>query len=271
MSGHEAKQQKAPWALLGAAATALHVLVLSFATAPTRDATPEPALTLDVSFELLREQPPTEIRPSAPQARRSAPTATSASPAPGWALTSVPKEARVRTSRPTEAAASVPKTVSEPDSTTAASQPLPRTDTPAHEVAAEGSTHNTHGAHRLTASPTNRSQSRRVMTLASKPRLLSAGATCQGVFATPESDIDKVTLVLSVNPDGTALATSVRTSSATSRAALEHAANVCARRLRFEPARSADGAVVAASSIVSLTISKRPSFAAQGTRRHGAI
>jgi hypothetical protein len=78
-------------------------------------------------------------------------------------------------------------------------------------------------------------------------------------------------MVVKVGIDGTASPTDVRAPSAAPSAALQRAAALCAQRLRFVPARGSDGSVVAASSIVSLTISKRQPSRLPRTRREGTI
>ncbi len=106
--------------------------------------------------------------------------------------------------------------------------------------------------------------------LANKPRLLSPGDACQGLFSSSADGTSRLTLVLAVNEDGKASATSVRAPSAASQRAIERVAHLCAQRLRFIPARDAAGKIVAASSIVSLSINKRHSTSRYAARE-GAI
>lgn len=90
----------------------------------------------------------------------------------------------------------------------------------------------------------------------SKPRLLSSGVECQGVLSgSALTSPTKVTLVLRVAKDGSASTTAVRADSRAHIPGLESAAQRCAQRLRFAPARSEDGSAVVSSSIVKLTFS----------------
>lgn len=113
--------------------------------------------------------------------------------------------------------------------------------------------------------------------LSTKPRLISSGAACQGVLGGALDEPTKVTLVLQVGTDGTASPTAVRSVAGQPVPELKAAAQRCAQRLRFLPARSASGQLVVASSIVKLTFSNHPSprlpgLHAGGTRRRqGAI
>jgi hypothetical protein len=79
--------------------------------------------------------------------------------------------------------------------------------------------------------------------------------------------------VLQVGKDGGAAATAVRADSNAKIPGLEMAAQRCAQRLRFSPARTADGAAVSASSVVKLTFSNHytATLPRLTNARHGAI
>lgn len=114
--------------------------------------------------------------------------------------------------------------------------------------------------------------------LGTKPRLISAGTACQGVLGGALDTPTKVTLVLQVATDGTASPTAVRAASGHPAPGLTAAAQRCAQRLRFLPARSASGQLMVASSVVKLTFGNRLAPNLRGivnstrtTRRQGAI
>lgn len=90
---------------------------------------------------------------------------------------------------------------------------------------------------------------------ASRPRLLSAASTCQGVLASAAMEMPaQVTIVLQVNKDGTASPKSVKTNAQPALPGLKAAVHSCARRLRFIPAQTETGERIQAASTIRLTI-----------------
>lgn len=138
---------------------------------------------------------------------------------------------------------------------------------PASNGAADPNT--AHGLHAKTTGPNAHSAG----SMVTKPRLVSSGAACQGVLNSSLTAPTKVTLVLQVGKDGSALPTSVRAESNAQVPGLELAAQRCAQRLRFLPARAPDGSAVTAASVIKLTFSNHytATLPRVSKRRHGAI
>ncbi len=264
MAGRSNPSRGPGWVIPASAATALHLLLFGcvYLTPPTptsRD-TDAPPVTMEVDLAAMKH----ESKPTVPS---SQPDLQPENPAQ-----SVPAKSRVRVTR--AAAAQPPK----PAAHAPVHQQVAKTEpalAPEH-AAVDGETENpSHGA------VTNEGHASRHTALAvgspgktvaapvlsTKPRLLSPGSTCHGViseavFGAPA----KVTLVLQVDKDGSASTTAVRADSPATLPGLTRAAHECARRLRFAPARTANGERVAAPSMVRLTISKHYSAHAPHAR-----
>lgn len=93
-----------------------------------------------------------------------------------------------------------------------------------------------------------------------KPRLLSPGYTCQGLLAGANLAAPvQVTIVLSIERDGSASATSVRAPTVPSVRGISEAAQRCAKLLHFSPARNLNGEHTTASAVVKVTFSNHRS------------
>lgn len=251
-----AKTRSQRWSIVGGAALSLHLAVLGLAlVAPQEAIKLPPERTLMVSLEVADNTLPSEAALVEVPEQALQPVAPSHPRMNGQASTR-----RARTALPS--ASGLPnERASELNSARGSNTDpaAPNAEETGRVVAANASAPS--GQARVAPSGDPHSNG----TLARKPRLLSAGATCQGVFAPRVFGADKVTIVLAVDAKGNAMPTKIRAASSTPHDALQSAAWQCARRLRFDPARSVDGSAVAATSIVSLTVSQRP---APGGRAH---
>ncbi len=256
------------WVIPAIAATALHLILfgcvyLTPPTATSRD-TDAPPVTMEVNLDL------------APIEQESKPTVPSSQPdpLPENPAQSVRVKPSIRLARTVAKQPPKPVAPTAPDVHPQAAETEPalaqehasvdgETDNPAHGTLADEGNH----AHHASLASGALGKTVGTPVLSAKPRLLSAGSTCHGViseavFGAPA----KVTLVLQVDKDGSASTTAVRADSPATLPGLTKAAHECARRLRFAPARAANGERVAAPSMVRLTISKHYSAHAPHAR-----
>lgn len=299
MPGQRSNPRRTPWGAFGLAATALHVLVAAAATFGPVAPAPQTVSSLERNFEVALEPLPAAATEAPLAAESAAVRQIDAAPVAHIAARSSNTNAALRSAASSPA---VDKLHPSNDTRTDVQhlKPLEKNEpspTPVHEpvvdahlaaspvinhgtnstalssgdeqtLESSGAGAGTKGSSgRTTAAGTTRNGS---VILASKPKLLTPGAACQGIFPEWYAGAGRLTMTLAVNTDGTAAATSVRASSGVSKAAIERAARSCAQRLRFAPARGVDGNVVMASSVVSLTIG-RDQNTATGPRRSGTI
>lgn len=245
------------WVIPTTAATALHLLLfgcvyLNPPTATLSDTQP-PLITVEVSLAPT-ERAATEAPPVAATAELEAPPAESTPVKRQFHAT---RAAKIQPSAAVERQLPAVRPAPQPHSEQAAepgSEPGSENENAAELAqAAQG------GSHGPGVSPTSGSSvdAASAHAVATKPRLLSAGSTCHGVISEAVFGASaKVTLVLQVAKDGSASTTAVRADSPAVLPGLTKAAHECARRLRFAPARAANGERVVAPSMVRLTISK---------------
>lgn len=295
MRGSSRRSPLVHWLPPTVAALLIHGATLSLALSPrASEATSSQQTSTELQtqeFELADSEAETVPVWSSPETPVSsaAPVSKSASSHRRWApqLPAVPVHAVPVHTAPTGAApkaalvAAPPSPGSEP-STWAEPAPLAANSAPNASLTAQGLAPNV-GSDNLgvtgeTRSGRDSAPPTALPALSTKPRLISSGAACHGVLGTVVEAPTKVTLVLQVATDGTASPTAVRAVSGQHLPELTVAAQRCAQRLRFLPARSANGQLVVASSTVKLTFSNHPSprlpgfaRAASTARRRGAI
>jgi hypothetical protein len=251
------------WVIPATAATALHLLLFGCVyltpPSPTSRDTDAPPVTMEVDLAAIEQESKPTVPPSQPDLQ------------PENRAPSVPAKSRVRVTRtaaaqpkPAAAHANVHPQATPAEAALAEAVPVDgETENPSDgAISDEG--HSSRPAALASGSP---GKTGATPVLSTKPRLLSAGSTCHGViseavFGAPA----KVTLVLQVDKDGSASTTAVRADSPATLPGLTKAAHECARRLRFAPARAANGERVAAPSMVRLTISKHYSAHAPHAR-----
>jgi hypothetical protein len=288
MPGRQLTAPRPDWKLPGLAALVLHLVVLSLGNQQTASGAIPPLPNVELSFELplsadhraASEAPAADANPR-PQQRRSVhlpdSVALSSEALPRAVKQRASKAPRSDTSfaRSTELAPEAPNVPTDRAAPHQSATPQANREDLLLESlgsappTASDTGHRSASDVRSTDAGSISARSPAASTLWRKPKLLSPGVACQGIFKALPIAQDKLTLVLAVNTDGTAAATSVVTGSGVPQAVLR-AARSCAKRLRFSPALGSDGRLVVASSVVTLTVAHHGVYA-PSTQRHGAI
>jgi outer membrane biosynthesis protein TonB len=256
MAGSTARSAATHWVVPSAAAAAIHAAALIFGVLgaqPRPAPIEEPPATTEVLLENSELLNTIDAQRPLDEEGSSASTARSARQAAEPPPSELPERAPLKPSHKPERSVAFAPAAPSLGETAMQAQPA---STAANTGAVGSAADETHQASNGHAAVSGSHAQVSATAPALKPRLLSSGAVCQGVLGSSLlSAPTKVTLVLSVATDGTAAPTSVSSESGAKLPGLAQAAQRCAQRLRFSPARSKDGAAIAASSVVKLTFS----------------